>query len=315
MAQNKKKVFIGIDVSKDTLDIYLESKAHKIKNNQDCIQAFIDAEIDKQHEFLCVMESTGGYERTALQIFVKNNIPTHVAHPNRVHAFAKASGHFAKTDKLDAMLLCKYAAFIAFEESGDIVIDQQHQEIIALRRLARSLEESLHAAQCKVGQMPQNCKQHLNDEIAFYKTKIAQIQAEIDQKIDTHPDLKEKRDIMTTMKGVGNKSAAILLAELPTIGTFSRQKIASLVGVAPKTYQSGKKTSPGHIAGGRFYARKALYMIALVAMQHNQDFKNRYNRLIEKGKAKKVALVALMRDAIIILNAMIKNRRKYQHTC
>jgi len=261
---------------------------------------------------LCVLESTGGYERVAVEILHKNKIPVHVAHPNRVHSFAKASGHFAKTDRLDAIILHKYAKFICEEQDGDIILEAQQQDIIALRRLSRSLEDSLHGAQCRIKQMPSLCSKYLETEIELYKKQIAQIQDEIDQKIDNHPDLKLKKDIMMSMKGVGKKTASILLAEVPELGTISRKAIASLVGVAPKTYQSGQKSAAGHIFGGRFYARKALYMVALVAMTHDQQARARYLALLSRGKAKKVALVALMRDAIVSLNAMVKKREKYQ---
>ena len=116
---------------------------------------------------------------------------------------------------------------------------------------------------------------------------------------------------MMTMKGVGKKIATTLLAELPELGTLSNKQIASLAGVAPRTYESGKKSAPGHIFGGRFYARKALYMLALVAAFRDKVVKEKYQSMLTKGKAKKVALVAIMRDAIIILNSMLKNSKPY----
>lgn len=311
MAESNQKLCIGIDVSKDTLDIYWQKRSYKIANNKESIFNFIETEVKDGLKILCVMESTGGYERVASETFHNAGIAVHIAHPNKVHAFARACGHFAKTDKLDAILLHKYAQFVFSEEEGDIVLDDQHKEIIALRHLSKSIENSLHAAQCRIKQMPKLCSRYLETEITLYKAQISQIQEEIDNKIDNHPELKAKRDILLTMKGVGKKSASILLSELPELGTISRKEIASLTGVAPRTHQSGKKTANGHISGGRFYARKILFMVALVASRFNCELKIKYQQMLERGKAKKVALVAIMRDIIVTLNAMIKNKRPY----
>jgi transposase len=314
MNQIKSKLCIGIDVSKDTLDIYWQSKFYKISNDTPSISAFIKAEIeaDKRGHCLCVMESTGGYERGAMNAFHDAKIAVHVAHPSRVHAFAKACGHFAKTDKLDAILLYKYATFISSEVNGDIIHDEEHQEILALRRLSVSLEENLHAAQCRIKQAPSICHPFLQDEIDFYEKKIEQIQNEIETKIKNHPTLRTKRDLMVTMKGVGNKIASVLLAEIPELGTLSRTQIASLVGVAPKTHESGKKIQKARISGGRFYARKMLYMAALVAVRYDSHLKAKYEGLLKRDKPKKAALVAIMRHIIKVLNSMIKYRREYQ---
>ena len=315
MIKHNEKTCIGIDVSKDTLDIYFSGKSYKIQNNIDCICAFIKAQIQSNDtNLLCVMESTGGYERNAAKAFTSFNIAVHVAHPNKAHSFAKACGHFAKTDRLDAILLYKYAKFIANEEEGDIIFDDVHHEIITLRRLSKSIETNLHAAQCRLKQMPSLCMKYLETEIALYKQQIMEIQKEIDDRISKHPDLKAKRDIMVTIKGVGAKVASILLAEVPELGNLSRRAVASLLGVAPRTFQSGKKEMAGHITGGRFYARKALYIAALVASKHDQTLKNKYQHLQERGKAKKVALVALMRSIIIAINSMLKKSKIFLHT-
>jgi transposase len=312
MAVNNK-LCVGIDVSKDTLDIYLKGKSFKIKNQTKPIIAFIKAKIiDEMQTILCIFEATGGYERSLRHALQDANIPYHMAHPTKVHAFAKACGHFAKTDKLDAILLHKYAEFISPNENGDTPLNPEHEEIIALRRLQRTIEANLHQAQCRIKQMPKSCTNHLNLQIKLFKKQILKIQNEINEKIEQDSVLKQKREILTTMVGVANKAASILLAEVPELGRVSRRQIASLMGVAPKTYQSGKKSAMGHISGGRFYARRALYMIALVRVRHEALAKERYNALLAKGKPKKVALVALMRDTAMSLNAMLKKAENYQ---
>jgi len=225
-----KKSCLGIDVSKDSLDIFWNNKFYTIENTADSISAFIKAEIDDENVF-CVLESTGGYERKAVAAFHAANLPIHVAHPNKVHAFAKACGHFAKTDKLDALLLHKYAEFICENEGGDREIDPLHQEIIALQRVVRAIEEDLHRAQCRRKQMLGICGIYLGEQIRFYKDQLETIHREIDAKIEAHPDLWEKRALLLTMKGVGPKTASVLLAELPELGTLCRKKIASLLAM------------------------------------------------------------------------------------
>jgi transposase len=302
---------LGIDVSKDTLDLYWKGKSFKIKNEQSSISAFIKAEIKTREKPLCIMESTGGYEQNALDALSAAGKPVHVAHPSRVHAFAKASGHFAKTDKLDAILLHKYGHFIAHKEKGDTLLEPHYREIIALRRLSQSIEKELHAAQCRLKNSHASCHNRLAQMVAYFEKQIAEIGSEIAQKIRKDDQLKAKQDIMMTLPGVALVASSKLLTELPELGTLSGKQAAALVGVAPKTYQSGKKSIGGHISGGRFWARRTLYMVALVAARCNPKMKAKYERFVTKGKAKKCALVALMNDIIVILNAMVKKMKPY----
>lgn len=311
MKTDNKKICIGIDVSKATLDIYWQNKSYKITNDSESVSEFIKSEIDVTQDLLCVMESTGGYERVAVNGFKKSAIAVHLAHPNKVHSFAKVTDHFTKTDKLDAKLLHRYAEFISSKEKGNTLVNEHQGELIALRRLARTLEQNLHAAQCRLKQMPKSCVRYLEEEIAMYKKQILDIQKDMDDKIDENDELKSKRLLILSMKGVGNKVASTLLAELPELGTLSRRKIARLVGLAPKTYQSGIKSAKGHISGGRFYARKAIYMSALVASRHDIKVRERYKLLQQRGKPKKVALVAIMRNMIVTLNAMLRDACSY----
>ena len=311
MGTNNKKLCIGIDVSKSTLDIYCQNKSYKITNDSKSVSEFIQSKIDLKQDLFCVMESTGGYEKVAAKEFKKSGIPVHIAHPNKVHSFAKATDHFTKTDKLDAILLHKYAEFISEKEKGTTLVNDSQECLLALRRLASAIEDNLHAAQCRLKQVPKFCIKYLQAEIKMYKKQIIAIQKDMDTRINGDKELKSKQNLMVTMKGIGNKAASTLLAELPELGTISPKKIARLVGLAPKTYQSGTKSTKGHISGGRFYARKTLYMSALVASRHDINVKKRYKELQERGKPKKVALVAIMRDMIVTLNAMIRDSCEY----
>ena len=147
MKTNNNKLCLGIDVSKATLDIYWQNKSYKIPNNSESVLEFIKSEIVVNQDLLCVMESTGGYEKVAANSFKESGIAVHIAHPNKVHSFAKATDHFTKTDKLDAKLLHHYAEFISSKENGSTAVSHHQEELVALRRLARSIEQNLHAAQ------------------------------------------------------------------------------------------------------------------------------------------------------------------------
>ena len=199
---NTTKLCLGIDVSKNTLDIYWQGRSYKIKNEGASIRTFIEATIDKTEPLFCVMEPTGGYEKVAVKTFDAADIPVYLVHPNRLHAFAKAAGHFAKTDKLDAKLLHQYGLSMITEEDEAYVIDEQYERIIDLRRTARFLEKALHAAQCRLKQVPPSCQVRIEATITTYKQQLSQIQSRINDTINSDSSLKGKRDIMVTIKGM-----------------------------------------------------------------------------------------------------------------
>lgn len=309
--ERRDLVFAGMDVSKDTLDIYVAGKNYHIPNREYDILAFIDGALNGVEVGLCVLESTGGYERVALKALHQRAIAVHCAHPNRVYAFAKACNHFAKTDRLDAFLLSKYAYFISEEEGGDPIEQKEYQEIKQLRHLARTIENDLHAAQCRLKQYPSNCRLFLEEQISFFKKQIKEITQRTQWIVAQNEELRKKTALMQSMPGIGQKTATMIIAELPELGSLNRKQIASLAGLAPKTHESGKKVKLAHIQGGRFFARKPLYMCALVAARHCSKMKTIYVNLIARGKPKKVALVAVMRKMLVWLNAMLKNNTEF----
>lgn len=303
-----KEIFIGIDVSKDSLDICCQGKESKIGNNSRAIKGFLKSIMPSNGDDLevqCVMEHTGGYERLAFNLIHESGIKVKVEHPNKVHAFAKLKGHFAKTDKLDAKLLYNYAQFLGSDFKPTIPSDAIQQQIKDLHRVAVHIEEKQHAAQCFIKQVGEG-NLYLKQELKMYAKHLEQIYAKIDALVDEDESLKVKKKAMMQVTGVGNKVANQLIASIPELGTLNRGGAARLVGVAPRTNQSGLKESRGKIHGGRFYARKAIYMVALVGMRHNAVLKERYHHLLKQGKLKKIALIALMRKVAIFLNTSIK---------
>jgi transposase len=306
-------LYIGIDVSKETLDIALNETSLKIDNNRKSIQKFINLQLATT-QIALVVESTGGYERLVIKVMQESSIAIHRAHPNRVHSFARACNHFAKTDKLDAILLSKYAKFVyeEYDVRGDQSIDEAQEKLHDLRSLTKAIEISLHGAQCRLKQYNSICAAILKKEIEFYKKQLHEINKQMGDIIAQSPALSSKSKIMQTMKGLGPKSAAALLAELPELGKLSKRKIACLTGVVPKTYESGKKIAVGHISGGRFDVRKTLYMCALVASRFCPILSKAYQELLTRNKAKKVALVALMRRIVVWLNAMVRDMKEFR---
>jgi transposase len=308
---SKPHFFVGIDVSKETLDISLQKQSFKIPNKKNAICSFIKKHMENKPVKLSVLEATGGYERLVRRCLLEKGIPVHTAHPNKVYAFANACGHFAKTDRLDAILLEKYAQFIQPDARLDQETSQSEEALVGLRLVQKSLEQELHANLCRREHLQGASLKHINRHIESIKKRLARIHEEIQKIIKQDDDLNHRKVILTSFKGVGDKVSNILICECPELGSMTRQTIASLVGLSPKTRESGKKTFKAKIQGERFFVRKALYMAALVGIRFNQKMKAVYERHMNNGKPFKVAIVAVMRKIIVILNALLKKDEIY----
>ncbi len=306
------KTFIGIDVSKNTLDISIKEKHKKIKNTKEAIGEYINSNIKGMAIGLCVVEATGGYERLAMVMFSEAGIPVHRAHPNKVHHFAKTTKYSAKTDKSDSRMIEKYAEFISKYKPVCKVVSSHQLEMQNLRSMQVSLREDLHAYKCRAKMLTGKPLEYANEQLEFIEKQRKKIQKDINQLVIKDEEMYRKQQILISHVGVAEKTANSLLAELPELGSLSNKEIASLVGVAPRTNESGKKVGKSHIRGGRFFARKTLYMSALVAAFKPGKMQKFYQSLIAKGKSGKVALVAVMRKMVVCLNSMIKNNKLYQ---
>lgn len=307
-------MIVGIDVSKDKLDITLsEAEQHFcIKNKKASIVGFIKNKLPKSHLSLVVFEPTGGYEKPLQLILSHLELPFHKAHPNRVRHFALAKGYFAKTDKIDSRVLCRYGEQKEIQPDEETDEKQLKMRELAARRhqlKANILSETHRLKQTYVEkQIKLSIKRHLK----YLQRELAQITKTLKELISQNEILKQRQELMCTLKGVGEEISLTLLTELPELGQVSREEISALVGVAPQTKDSGKKQGHRSIRRGRFMVRKALYMSALVGIRHNPRMKSFYEHLLNKGKLKKVALVAVMRKMIMILNSMVKNNSPWQ---
>jgi transposase len=311
MNANHYEIVWGIDVSKNWLDISIDGQVSRIDQREQAINEFIITNNIKNKAILAVVESTGGYERLVTDCLINQNIVVHVAHPNKVRAYAKARGRLAKTDKLDAIILEGYGKFI-----DPIIVRELPtplvQKLSALSSRLGQLKENHHQESCRLGLVTDPwIKQSHQNLLDLLKKEIKKIEAEMLRLIQSDKQLMDKYKLLQTMKGVGPTVALILICDLPELGKCNKKEIAALLGVAPIVKDSGQYKGKAMTQNGRNNVRRTLYMGALVAAQHNHPLKTFYQRLIEKGKPKKVALVAVMRKMIVTLNAMVQSNTAF----
>jgi transposase len=305
-----EKKFVGVDVSKKTLDIAFgqEGKYQRIENSAKAIREFVSS-LSPDAIAQVVIESTGGLERPIIKALTEASIPVALINPSRVRYFAKASGLYAKTDELDARILAAYGKSIKLRSYTAPSEEKTKLSDLGSRR--RQLLEIVVAEKNRYQSMPR-LQDEISEHLDWLENKVREIESQIETLLESSEELKEKREILVSCKGVGEVTAFTLLAELPELGTVDRKEIASLVGVAPMNHDSGEKKGKRTTYGGRSKVRTALYMATLSATRFNPAIRKFYNRLIENGKKKMVALVAAMRKLLTILNAMIKNKQLWQ---
>lgn len=306
MELNQFNHVYGIDISKEWFDIALENKVIRVKQDKKHIIKFIRKYLSKKQKVLCVLESTGGYERLVAQCLMEAGFEVHVAHPNKVVAFAKAKGRLAKTDKIDARILSEYGRFIDSSEIRNPITPAQ-DELRELGARLVQLKAMHHQEKCRLGMIESKIvKKSIEKTLKLIEAELEGLEEKLLTLIHTDPRLKALYVNLQSMKGVGKSLALMLIIDLPELGQLNGKQVAALVGVAPITRESGKKTGYSATGHGRSAVRKVLYMAALVACRHNSKMKPFYERLVEAGKAKKVAIVAVMRKMLVILNAMAK---------
>ena len=299
--------FVGIDVAKDKLDIAVlgEKKASQVGNDESGITKLIK-KMKTMKPDLIVVEATGGYQRAVVLGLYEAGFPVAVVNPTRVRQYARASGLFAKTDKLDAFTLAEFGKqmkprrFEAKSEAG--------REVSALLVRRRQLEEMLKAEKSRLRTVPPKMRGSVERMIESLKEEIKRLEKDLDDFMKEHGEWQEQEQILTSAKGVGRVTAATLLAELPELGRLDRKKIAALVGLAPMNADSGKKRGYRKTKGGRMEVRNVLYMSTLVATRYNPLIQAQYQQLLKRGKVKKVALTACMRKFLTILNAMMRDK-------
>ena len=303
-------VFAGIDVSKATLDIAVgrDGQTWRVGNDLDGIQSAI-LRLKPFSPELVVVESTGGLERPVLNAFVSAGLPISLVNPGRVRQFARSAGLLAKTDKIDARLLAHFAE--AIQPRPTTLPSEQEQYLAMLSDRRRQVLGMRVAEINRLNTVPEPMRKFVEASIEFLNRQLAELQAEIDAFIQNDPVFKAKRDLLLSVPGVGKVTCAVLIGDLPELGQLNQKQIAALVGVAPFNSDSGNRRGNRAIKAGRSSVRNVLFMAALAAIRCNPIIKSFYNRLIAKGKPKKVAIVACMRKLLVILNAMIRDAKPW----
>jgi transposase len=298
---------IGIDVAKATLEIGVDTTSgiFSVANNPQALPALMERLQELAPERI-IVEATGGYEMLLVAACIAANLPIVVINPRQARDFAKAIGKLAKTDRVDALVLAHFARAVRPEQR--IHKSEAAQAISVLVARRRQLTEMLVAEENRrqsplFAEMADEFKEH----IAWLQKRIDELDRDLQNQIRKTPHWREKDDLLQSAKGVGPVLSATLLSQLPELGRLDRREIALLVGVAPISHDSGKHRGERHIAGGRAAVRSMLYMGTLAAIRFNPVIKEFYQRLLAKGKLKKVAITACMRKLLTILNAMIRD--------
>lgn len=304
MEQISQQIVVGIDVSKARLDICAKDEIWSISNDLGEI-AKLAERLKSLKPALIVVESTGGLERAVLAEFSAAGLPISLVNPRRVREFAKSIGLLAKTDKIDARLLVRFGEAVKPEPTK--LPSNEEQRLSALMTRRRQVIEMLTMEKNHLCSSHPAAIESIQKMIAVLQQELDELNDQIDDYIDQFPTFHQKEDILRSTPGVGKVTAAILLSDLPELGKLDRKKIASLVGVAPFNNDSGRFRGKRRIKGGRPSVRTVLYMAALTATRCNPVIRSFYNRLLQQGKLKKVAIVACMRKLLVMLNAMVRD--------
>jgi transposase len=307
MSVKKAENFIGIDVSKQLLEVAVhESDKHFRCPNKASAFPWLLTELIALRPALIVLEATGGLEISITNALHKAGLPVVVINPRQVRDFAKALGQLAKTDRLDARVLAHFAAVI--KPPRRPIKSADAQELDALMGRRGQLVEMLTAEKNRRGSArTDDLRDEIEEHIEWLEERIAALDEQLQAHLKRSTTWQRKDDVLQSVPGIGPVVSLSCLAELPELGMLNRQQISKLVGVAPLNCDSGQLRGTRHIYGGRSHVRSMLYMAALSAIRCNPVLKEFYERLMAKHKLFKVAIVACMRKLLSIINVMLRD--------
>jgi transposase len=301
---------VGIDVSKNHLDIAIRPTGERfqVKNNEAGVAELLER-LKKLSAQRIVLEPTGGYELELVQTLARAQQPVVVVNARQIRQFAQATGRLAKTDKLDADVLAHFAEAIQPEIRP--LADDAHRELEALVTRRRQLVDMRAAEQKRRQTAPRAVHPNIDQHIEFLSKQIDDIDEGLRKLVRSTPIWREADDLLRSVPGVGPVLSATLTAFLPELGRLNRKQIAALVGVAPLNNDSGQRSGKRSVWGGRAPVRAVLYMAAQTAARHNPSLARFYQRLITNGKTPKIALVAVMRKLLTVLNAIVRSNQPW----
>jgi transposase len=306
-------IYVGIDVSKDRLDVHVRpsGEAFAVARNGKGLNELIER-LHSVGATLIAVEATGGFETIVAAAVAGAHLPLAVINPAQIRHFAQAVGKRAKTDPIDAAVIAHFAEAVKPEprelpdEAARLLAELVGRRAQLIEMLVAERQRDRRATAGRV-------RKSLARHIAALEKELPEIDRDIDTMVRGSPVWRGKEELLITFPGVAHTIARSVLADLPELGRLTRREIASLVGYAPFTRQSGQWKGRSMIAGGRPSVRSAIFMAALSAIRCNPIMRAFYQRLLARGKAKMVALVAVARKVLTILNAMLRDKQQWQH--
>lgn len=307
------EVFVGVDVSKDRLDVHVlpQGEAFATARTPAGIANLVER-LAPLGPYLVTLEATGGLESVVVAALAGAGLPVVAVNPRQIRDFARATGKLAKTDALDAEAIARFAQ--AVRPQPRLLLDEDAKalaEVVTRRRQVVEMAVAERNRRRLVVAKP--VLKSIDRVLAALEKQLTDLDKDIGTRVRETPLWRENENLLTSVPGVGDQTARVLIAALPELGTLDRRQIAALVGVAPINRDSGAWRGQRAIAGGRADVRSALYMATLTAVRWNPVLKAYHDRLKAAGKRPKVALVAAMRKLLVILNAMMKTRTTWAH--
>jgi transposase len=302
---------LGVDVSLDRLDFCQlpQQKQGFVANDPAGVLALAQICLEQGTELVC-LEATGGLERLLVKELQRRGIPVAVVNPRQIRDFAKALNRLAKTDRLDAHTIALFAQRMQPQPTAPFSENAEKLQALTTRR--RQVRDLLIQEQNRLARTwDPEIRQLIQRAIDLYQQQLKELSAQIERLLDADAQFQHTAQIIRSTPGIGPVATAALIAELPELGQLNRQQVARLVGVAPINRDSGQLRGKRMTGGGRSALRHCLYMPTLVAIKHNPKIKAFYQRLLQHGKPKMVALIAAMRKLLVILNLMVKNNQTW----
>jgi len=305
-------LIVGIDVSKDRLDVAVRpgAEAFGVERNAAGLEQLV-GRLRQLSPQIVALEATGGFETVAAAALASAGLPVVVVNPAQIRAFATAIGQRAKTDPIDAAVIAHFAE--ATKPTVRPLPDEATRLLSDLVARRKQIVEMIVAERQRQRRITvPHLKKSMARLIKALSQELSSLDSDLDDAVRGSPVWRAKEDLLATVPGVGSGIARTLIADLPELGTVGHKQIAALAGLAPFTRQSGRWRGKAFIGGGRTAVRAALFMGAMVAKRHNPVLRAFFDRLVSVGKPKMVALIAVARKLLVILNAIIRDNRPWQ---